>query len=261
MPLRSWGSSNEQTGQIRAPAPSLGGHRSRLWVSCPILCRPLSLPLPPPLPHPCSSSARLGALSGHPASGLILHTPFSKDVIPENRSETLRGFHFSCSAHLCHLPCSAEPPPAWKAQIPAPASLLLLSSCSPPFLPRSPDISVMSFIAGKSIFGHYPSTLIASSSQNAFFCNLILVPVSLKNCQFSAHACDLSLVFLPGQCALSGATGLPGHLTPPTEDERIQHQRGFITGETKAPRTPMTHVLRAGGPNLNPLLCNFPRLA
>lgn len=64
------------------------------------------------------------------------------------------------------LHSSAGSPTALRALVPAAASS------------RSPDSAVMSFIAWKSIFGHYPFTPIASFSRSTF-CNLIFVPVSL----------------------------------------------------------------------------------
>ena len=135
------------------------GHRSRLWVSSLLPCQP-----PPPHPHPFpqqlqalgrkselvrkevgrwggqetgglrgqqkGSASRLGPLPGITLpQAPIPHTPSPKNVIPENSSETLRGFPFSCSAHLCHLAGSAEPPPALRALVPAP------SSSSPPSYP------------------------------------------------------------------------------------------------------------------------------
>ena len=161
----------------------------------------------------------------HSASSPAAHTPPpTKDMIPENGSEAL----ISAALCTCATCTTADSPTASSALVPASSS-----SSSPP--PCFPDSLVMSFITRKSIFGYYSSTLIATSSQSAFFCNLIFPPVSLYKCQFSAQASDLSLAILPWvMCFVKGTTEFPGHLIPPTEEERTNHWPYFITRKTEA---------------------------
>ena len=147
VPVRGWGYSSEQTGdRALAHFPGVTGVGSgfhRCFRASP----------PPPLPQQLQALGRkselvrkeVGRWGGQETGGLrgqqkgsasrlgplpgitlpqasIPHTPSPKNVIPENSSETLRGFPFSCSAHLCHLAGSAEPPPALRALVPAPSS-------------------------------------------------------------------------------------------------------------------------------------------